>query len=136
MRKFVWLVALATIVLSVFLVKTVWVGVRPFRDLKREEISSVEVALYPPNMEITVSEDNLDELIALLQEIVTYEEDGKEYAGQSIVFHITKTDGTQVTFTEVNPQLTIDGKGYRTKYQPCDKLNQFIYNLTWKEQRV
>ena len=75
--------------------------------------------------------EETDRLIALLQDVVIYEEDNSytEYAGQAVTIQLTMSDGTQTSITEYNPFLIIDGIGYRTEYEPCEALNRYANEL-------
>ena len=70
--------------------------------------------------------EELDRLVALLRDVVIYEEDDlyTEYEGQAVTVQLTMSDGTQTSITAYNPFLIIDGIGYRTEYEPCETLNR------------
>lgn len=106
---------------------------RPFQDLKPEDIVSVTAQLIPPDKTIGVTE--IDKLTGYLNDVVIYRKDNSysEYAGQAVVFTLSMADGTQTKVMEYNPFLVIDGIGYRTKYEPCEALNQFANSLLEKE---
>ncbi len=107
------------------------IGRRPFRHLDAAGISAVRVGLYPPDTEFDLTREEIEALIPLLREVVTYRRDDtfRKYAGQAVIFTLTGTDGTQTTVQAYNPFLVIDGAGYRTKYAPCEALNRFGHNL-------
>lgn len=67
----------------------------------------------------------------ILHEVVIYKEDNSytEYAGQGVLFEITKTDGTITRIIAYNPFVIIDGVGYKTKYEPCEQLNWLGNNI-------
>ena len=99
-------------------------GTKPFKDLTSDEIESVSVNCIPPDKTVETDDtDRIDELVEILNRLVIYDEDDKEYAGQSVTFTITKTDGTVTRINAYNPQLIIDGVKYSTKQEPCSKLN-------------
>lgn len=104
-------------------------GTKPYQDLTAAEITSATVLLQPPDKTLQVKD--LDRLIALLQDVVIYEEDNSytEYAGQAVTIQLTMSDGTQTSITEYNPFLIIDGIGYRTEYEPCEALNRYANEL-------
>lgn len=104
-------------------------GTKPYQDLATTDISSATVLLQPPDKTLQVEE--LDRLIALLRDVVIYEEDNSytEYAGQAVTIQLTMSDGTQTSITEYNPFLIIDGIGYRTEYEPCEELNRYANEL-------
>ena len=100
-------------------------GTRPFRDLTEEEIQTVTVELYPPDVKAELDAAQIEELISVLQEVVIYNRDDSYnlYAGQAVVYTVTKTDGTVIEISAYNPFLIIDRVGYRTEYEPCQELN-------------
>lgn len=130
-----WVLALAGI-LGLAGCSGVGAGTKPYQGLTTEEISAATVQLQPPDKTLLVEE--LDELVALLQELVIYEEDPSytEYAGQAVTVQLTMSDGTQVNLTEYNPFLIIDGVGYRTEYEPCEALNRYANGLLDSEDAV
>ena len=111
-------------------------GTNPYQGLTTEEISAATVQLQPPDKTLLVEE--LDQLVALLQELVIYEEDSSytEYAGQAVTVQLTMSDGSQTSVTEYNPFLIIDGVGYRTEYEPCEALNRYANELLNSEDAV
>ena len=104
-------------------------GTKPYQDLATTDISSATVLLQPPDKTLQVEE--LDRLIALLRDVVIYEEDNSytEYAGQSVTIQLTMSDGTHTDITAFYSFLIIDGKGYRTEYDPCEALNRYANEL-------
>ncbi len=62
-------------------------GTKPYQDLTAADISSATVLLQPPDQTLQVEEP--DRLVALLQDVVIYEEDDSytEYAGQAVTFN-------------------------------------------------
>lgn len=108
-------------------------GRRPYEKLTAAEIVSAEVCLSPPGK--TVPIENLEELAALLQKTVVYEKDDShtEYCGQGVDFVLTMRDGSRTSIVAYNPFLIIDGVGYRTKYAPCEALNQYANALLREE---
>ena len=99
--------------------------VRPFQDLKEEDIASASVELLPPGE--TVEVEDLEELAALLREAVVYEKDDSygQYAGQAVTFTLTMADGTETRIMAYTPFLVLDGVGYRAEHDPCQALSQF-----------
>lgn len=127
-----WRVAMAAVVLlAVLAAVLLFLGVRlpkqPFRNLKPEDILSARVELFPPDVKKDLPDDDLPALAELLQDVVIYGPDDSHrlYAGQSVVFTITKTDGTVLEVAAFNPFCIINGVGYRTEYAPCEALNDF-----------
>lgn len=106
-----------------------FLGKKPFANINEADISSASVQLMPPNKTIQITE--LSELADVLKDIVIYNKDDsyKEYDGQAVIFTITMTDGTKIVINAYNPFVVIDGIGYRTKYEPCERLSQFANDL-------
>lgn len=107
-------------------------GRRPLKDLRAGGVTEIRTGLYPPDMEFTLTREEIEELVPLLNEVVIYREDNsfREYDGQAVIFTVTEKDGTKTTLQAYNPFFIIDGTGYRTKYAPCEALNQFGNGLT------
>lgn len=101
-------------------------GTRPFTALTVSEISSVSVQLLPPDTILELNDTDIEELVSILHTVVIYNKDNSygDYNGQAVIYTITKTDGTQTVVQAYNPFLVIDGTGYKTKYEPCEKLNR------------
>lgn len=100
-------------------------GRRPFKDLQAEEIASAVVRVTPPDKEATLNREDIGRLAGILRAVTIYRRDSsyREYAGQAVVYTITKTDGTVFTVQAYNPFLVWDGEGYRTEYDPCEALS-------------
>ena len=99
-------------------------GTKPFSELKAEDISSVSVNCMPPDKTVqTEDKEKIESLVKALNKVVIYEEDEKEYAGQSVTFTINKTDGSQIKINAYNPQIIIDGVKYVAKHDPCEELS-------------
>ena len=106
-----------------------FIGRKPFKNLKSSDIASATVHLEPPNETIVIT--NVSELTADLNEVVIYNRDQSyhNYVGQAVTFTLTMSDGTQMKVMAYNPFIVIDGTGYKTKYEPCEKLNQYANRL-------
>lgn len=115
-----------TIIMIVFAVIS---GRKPYKNLDTSQIVSAVVRLTPPGETIQITE--MTELVNLLKDVVIYNEDNSytEYCGQGVIFTLTMTDGTQTSIMAYNPFLVIDGVGYKTKYEPCEALNQYANML-------
>lgn len=111
-------------------------GTKLYQDLTTEEISSATVLLQPPDK--TVQVEKLDKLVALLQDLVIYEEDNSytEYAGQAVTIQLIMSDGSRTSITEYNPFLIIDGVGYQAEYEACEALNRYANELLHSEDAV
>ena len=115
-----------TIIMIVFAVIS---GRKPYKNLDTSQIVSAVVRLTPPGETIQITE--MTELVNLLKDVVIYQEDNSytEYCGQGVIFTLTMADGTQTSIMAYNPFLVIDGVGYKTKYEPCEALNQYANML-------
>ncbi len=104
-------------------------GQKPYKDLKTSDIVSATIHLTPPDKTIRVTESK--ELVAYLNEIVIYNEDNSytEYSGQAVIFTLTMADGSKEEIMAYNPFVVINGTGYKTKYEPCEKLNSYANKL-------
>ena len=104
-------------------------GRKPYKALEASDIVSATVHLAPPDKTIQITEFN--ELVASLNEVVIYNEDNSytEYSGQAVIFTLTMTDGSQEEITAYNPFVVINGTGYKAKYEPCEKLNNYANKL-------
>lgn len=104
-------------------------GQRPFADLQAEDIASARVLLLPPGETVVLRDTH--RLAELLQEIVLYRQDDscRDYAGQTCLFVIEKTDGTRLEITAFSPFVIIDGVGYRCRPAPCEALSQYANRL-------
>ncbi len=87
--------------------------------------------MAPPDQTIPIADADMEELVSYLNEVVIYHEDHSytEYAGQAVIFTLTMADGTQEEIAAYNPFVVINGTGYRTKYEPCEKLNRYANEL-------
>lgn len=113
-------------ILTVILFNTF--GRKPFAKLSADEIVSAELFIVPPDetVRLTDKEDIL-ELTDILNEVTIYREDnsGREYEGQLVQVTIELKNGETHTIGAYNPFLFLNGKCYRTKYEPCQELNAF-----------
>lgn len=106
----------------------IWLNVRnqkPFEKLTKEEIKEVTIELYPPGATAELDKEEIEELVEILHQVVIYKKDNtySDYCGQAVIYKITKNDDTTIEVQAYNPFLIIDGIGYTTKYEPCQKLN-------------
>ena len=131
-------VLILAVLASVFAVRSL-IGRRPFEDLEASDIKEASVEFLPPGDTITLDRNEIEKLTDILIEkltdilnnVVIYRRDGsyRTYNGQSVIFTITKTDGSQVTVNAFNPFLVINDTGYRTEYESCGKLASFGNSL-------
>ena len=132
MKKKIFIAALCILVLvSAVLAKKFLIGTKPLKDLRFDQVAAATVELYPPDAALILTEEDIRRLVPMLNQVVTYQRDDSygEYCGQAVIFTLTKTDGTQLRVQAYNPFIVIDGVGYRTKYGPCETLNQLGNNI-------
>ena len=98
---------------------------KPFETMSTDDVVSATVELLPPDVIIDLSFEEIVELVEILQTVEIYEQDDsyRDYAGQAVIYNITKNDGTQQIIMAYNPFIVIDEIGYKTKYEPCEELN-------------
>lgn len=137
MKKKILIPVLCALVLAGgVLAKLYLIGMKPLRGLAAGEVTSATVELYPPDATLELTQEEIEELVPILNRVVTYQRDDSytEADGQAVIFTLTKTDGTQLRVQAYNPFIVIDRVGYRTKYGPCEDLNQ-LGNDVLREQR-
>ena len=122
---------LAALLLAAVLLWPSVVGTRPFKNLAAGNIQSATVALYPPDAEFTLTPEEVERLVPLLNGLVVYRRDDswREYSGQLCRFTLTLADGSQTSVGAYNPALYVDDVCRRTKYGPCEALNHFANTL-------
>lgn len=122
---------LAAVLLACVLLGRHVIGDRPLRSLTAEEIASIEVRLLPPDRTVRLTAEQIEALLPLLCDVVTFERDDSwsEYCGQAVTFNISKQDGTQTNVMAYAPFIVLDGVGRRCRYGPCEALNQFANDL-------
>ncbi|MBU3102287.1 MULTISPECIES: hypothetical protein [Clostridium] len=101
-------------------------GKKPFKNLNYSDISSISVLANPPNRAVLIRENKqIKEITDMLNTIVTYQrnDSGKDIVGQFVQFTLTMKDGSTLKVGTYNPFILINGKFYKTKYEPCEKLN-------------
>ena len=103
-------------------------GRKPFSWLDARQIDAAYITMTPPGQTVEVSEeDQLKELADIFNSLILYQRDesGRSYVGQMVEAKLILRDGAVHIVGAYNPFLFYDGKCYRTKYQPCERLNQF-----------
>ena len=137
MKKKALILSLAGILLlTLFIFAAAFIGKKPYKDLNASEISTAVVRLTPPDKTVLIPD--IEELAAYLRDVVIYNQDNsyREYAGQGVIFTLTMTDGTQTDIMAYAPFLVIDGVGYKTKYEPCERLNSYANRLLREDNAV
>lgn len=132
MKKKLLAAALCALVLAGgILAKLYLIGTKPLRGLAVNEVTSATVELYPPDATLELTQEEIEDLIPILNRVVAYRRDTSytEADGQAVIFTLTKSDGTQLRVQAYNPFIVIGGEGYRTKYGPCEELNQLGNDL-------
>lgn len=131
MRKRAMIISFICILSAIVIVMAAaaFSGRKPYKNLDSSQVVSAMVQLTPPDKTIQITE--MTELVNLLKDVVIYQEDNSytEYCGQGVIFTLTMADGTQTSIMAYNPFLVIDGVGYKTKYEPCEALNQYANML-------
>lgn len=97
-------------------------------QLKTEDVTSFTVTLRPPDEQFTITdEEAISELVDIYNEVKIFEEDDSytDYDGQWVEFELTMTDERSKTVAAYSPFIIIDGVGYKTESEPCEKLNSF-----------
>ncbi len=128
MKKFI-LLAVMIFAIVIGIIVFAFCGQRPFGDLKASDIVSASVHLVPPDKTIQILE--VHELVSHLKDVVVYNKDSSyhNYCGQGVTYLLVMSDGNQAEITAYNPFVIINGVGYRTKYEPCEKLNYYANKL-------
>lgn len=130
-RKFL---IIAAIVLAVVLLVSVGfsvIGRRPFKNMKVEDIKSISIHLWPPNETMELSQEEIEELVRLLQQVKIYTPSWLHLAsgGQSNIMTITYQDGSVKEVNQFGSTLIIDGQGYRAEYEANNAINKFANRL-------
>jgi hypothetical protein len=102
---------------------TPYVLALPYKDLSANEILSATVEILPEKVRGDLSDDAIEDLVAILRTIETNNRDDSHnsYGGQAVIFTITMMDGTEEIISAFNPFIIINGIGYRTDV--CHELS-------------
>ena len=98
----------------------------PFKNLKLEDVKSIDLYLQPPNKEIVINnEKNIKDIVdALTKLVIKTEESPKvDYSGQLVTYSLNKNNGDSVKVKVYSPYVIIDEKIYKANYEICDVLN-------------
>lgn len=117
------------LIIAVIIAEPQKIGRKPFAKISGADIAYATVRLLPPDK--TVALTDLYNLADALNDVVIYEKDNSytDYDGQAVIFTVTMTNGTKTVINACNPYIVIDGVGYRTKYEPCERLSQLANKL-------
>ena len=134
-KKKRFIMMIICVVAIIYIVGINFIGRKPFKKMKSSDIVSATVLLEPPNETIVITD--VSELVENLNEVVIYNRNQSyhNYVGQAVTFTLTMSDGTQMKVMEYNPFIVINGIGYKTKYEPCEKLNQYANRLMDEKNR-
>jgi len=103
-------------------------GRKPFAKLSYGDVMSAELFIVPPDATVLLTnKDDIVKLTGILNEIIIYREDdsGRDYDGQLVQVTIALKNGETHTIGAYGSFLFLNGKCYRTKNEPSQKLNAF-----------
>lgn len=98
----------------------------PFKNLKVEDVKSIDLYLQPPNEGITITnEETIKNIIYELNKVTleTEESPNIDYSSQLVTYTINKNSDESVEIKIYSPYILIDEKIYKANYQICDILN-------------
>ena len=125
------LLVITVIIIGVFLFRFLTED-RPFRSLSENHIEQITVSRnYGRTLHI-LNEEDIIELVKILQRTVIYNRDDSHtlYGGANLlVYHILKTDGSNVDVMPFMSTIVISGIGYNTNENVLDELLNFEKNL-------
>ena len=130
-RKILKIVAVVLAVALIITIGTWAIGRKPFRNMKAEDIQSISIHLWPPNETMELSQNEIEELVGLLQQVEIHNPTWIHLAsgGQSNIMTITYHDGSVKEINQFGSILIIDGMGYRAEYEPNEAVNHFANEL-------
>ena len=98
---------------------------RPYETLTAADIASATVELIPPPVTVELDAEAIEKLVALLQTVEIYGKftSNEAYAGQAIIYTLTKTDGSVETFMHYGVYAVVNGVKYHAEYEPSEALN-------------
>jgi len=101
----------------------------PYKDLSANEIASVTVKIPPRGFQVELSNDEVEELVAILRTVDTDNPAGSgiEYEGEAIRFTLTMTNGAVKTITAYNPVIFMENHITVIPYKTdaCYALSEF-----------
>ncbi len=129
MKKYMILIVTLLLVILVSVRLFTSTDDKPFKEIEFSDVVSVTVSIPPSDSLIYITE--MKELITLLKDIVIYNEDSsyEEQRGQAVIYSLMMVDGTENKIMILNPFVVINGVGYKTKYESCEKLDIFANKL-------
>jgi hypothetical protein len=101
------------------------VATRPYENLTATDIASATVELIPPPVTVELDAEAIEKLVALLQTVEIYGKftSNEAYAGQAVIYTLTKTDGSVETFMHYGVYAVVNGVKYHAEYEPSEALN-------------
>lgn len=120
------LIGAVVLILAVVLFVIFGWGKKPLKDLKAQDVVSIQIQTAPPYEETVINnEGEIKQFVDEMQKIVVYEErtvDNK--AAKQVVFTLTMKDGTTKRISAYEPYVKIDNVAYRAKGNPCEALSK------------
>lgn len=98
----------------------------PFKNLKVENIKSIDLYLQPPDKGIAIDDKNsIKDVVETLNKLVIKTDDSPniDYNGQLVIYTLNKNNGDTVELKVCSPYVIIDEKIYKANYEICDVLN-------------
>lgn len=130
-RKLPIIIVLILILVIGFLLYSTY-SEKPFKAIDVNEIGEIKVFAIPPQKEVVLSEDEVEKIIPLLQNLKTSKPGYKvpALAGQTVRITVQKTDGTIIEIFNVgNVQIIINGRSYRADYESAEAINNFANKI-------
>ena len=101
-----------------------------FKKLTQDNVEKVTLLALPQNVELTLSNEQISELIDILNEIETGEKvSPQEIVGAMIQYQITNKDGSVIKIQDMNPYVVIDDNWYEGDDVFMNELEQFTDEL-------
>lgn len=128
------ILVVAAVILLTILVIAIGLGIvgrRPFKSMKPEDIKSISIHLWPPNETLELSQQEIEELVGLLQQVKIHHRSWMHLfsGGQSCIMTITYLDGSVLEVNVFGSTVIINGRGYRAEYEPSEAINKFASRL-------
>ena len=101
----------------------------PYKNLSANEIVSVTVKIPPQGFQVKLSDDEIEQFVAILRTVDTGNPAGSgiEYEGKALRFTLTMTNGTVKTITVHNPVVFMENNITVIPYKTdtCYALSEF-----------
>jgi cell division protein YceG involved in septum cleavage len=105
---------------------------RPFRNLSENDVVQITVSRNYNRTLHVLNEQDINELINILRRIVIYNRDDSHTltgGGNYLVYHIVKTDGTNIDVMAQASCIVINGVGYKPNVDVYELLIDFENNF-------